>query len=276
MAATKIDTRIDFETAKKYDQLDLIDWKTKYGDFQFYLRKGLNELQYNVGANVSKNPQSGEYIRPFVDPVMGEPLNLNEVLNQEDTWLDVGGHLALFAIRMVKQFPKIKKVISYEALPHNVSFAVENIKLNEVEGQCEFVQKAILPDNSEKVDFFISMDSGKHSIIPVRGREVITVNGININDAIKESGCTAIKMDVEGAEYPLIKAVTDWSNIRVCVVEWHFNAMGSYKKGDSNARVNMFNEIMEIMKANFDTIRVRPNVENQKNFITHFVALKTK
>lgn len=274
--ATTIDTRIDFATAKKYDQLDLVDWKTKYGDFQFYLRKGLNELQYNVGANVAKNPQSGEYIRPFVAESMGTPMNINEALNQEDTWLDIGGHLGLFAIRMVKQFPKIKKVISYEALPHNVSFAVENIKINGYDGVCEFVQKAILPDDSPNIEFFISNDSGKHSIIPVRGREVITVPGVNINDAIRESGCTAIKMDVEGAEYPLIKAVTDWSGIRMVIVEWHFNAMRSLKKEDSNARVNMFHEIMEIMEANFDTIRRLPNVEHQKNFITHFVAMKTK
>ena len=54
-----MDTRIDFNTAKKFDQLELIDWKTKYGDFQFYIRKGLNEIKYNVGTNVSKSPKSG-------------------------------------------------------------------------------------------------------------------------------------------------------------------------------------------------------------------------
>jgi FkbM family methyltransferase len=270
-----MDTRIDFETAKKFDQLDLVDWKTQYGDFQFYLRKGLKELQYNVSANVARSETSGEYIRPFVHPNMGTPLNLTETLNREDTWLDVGGHLGLFAIRMAKQFPKIKKVVSYEALPHNTSFALENIKLNGLEETCEFVQKAIVPDNSESIDFFISSDSGKHSIIPVKGRDVISVPAVNINDVIKETGATAIKMDVEGAEYSLLKAVTDWSQIRVVVIEWHFNAMRPLKKGDSNARVNMFHEIMEIMEKNFDHVRRWPNAEYQKNFITHFVALKT-
>ena len=269
-----MDTRIDFKTAKEFDQLELVDWKTKYGDFQFYIRKGLKELQYNIGANVAKNPGSGEYIKPFVSEKLGPPVNITEVLNRDDVWLDVGGHLGFFAIRMAKQFPKIKKIISYEALPHNMSFALENIKLNKFEGTCEFVQKAIVPDDSPEVSFFISTDSGKHSIIPVKGRDIITVPAININDALKSSGATAMKMDVEGAEYALIKAVKDWSQLRTVVIEWHFNAMHSYKKGDSNFRVNMFNEIMKIMEDNFTTVRRLPGVEHHKHFITHFVAMK--
>jgi FkbM family methyltransferase len=269
-----MDTRIDFKTAQKHNQLDLIDWKTKYHDFQFYVRKGLNEVQYNIGANVAKNPKSGEYIRPFVAEAMGPPMDINAVLNQDDTWLDIGGHLGFFAIRMCKQFPKIKEVISYEALPHNVSFYVENVKLNTLEKTCNVIQQAIVPNDIPSVDFFISSDSGKHSIIPVRGRDIISVPAININDVIAKHNPTCLKMDVEGAEYSLIKAVKDWSGIRICIIEWHFNAMRPLKKNDKNARVNMFNEIMAIMEANFDVIRKRPNVENQKNFITHFVALK--
>jgi hypothetical protein len=132
-----------------------------------------------------------------------------------------------------------------------------------------------VPNDSPTISFFISSDSGKHSILPVKGRENITVPAININDAIKQSGATAIKMDVEGAEYHLIKAVTDWSQIRVAVVEWHFNAMRTLTK-DKNYRVTLFQEIIDIFKQNgFDTIRALPNVEYGKNFITHFVAMKT-
>lgn len=268
-----MDTRIDFNTAKKFNQLELIDWKTRYGDFQFWVRRGLNEVTYNVGTNVSRGPNSGEYIKPFVAKSMGEPLDVNTMLNREDTWLDIGGHMGFFAIRMAKQFPRIEKVISYEALPHNVSFALENIKLNGVESRCEVVQKAISPTDEEKIDFFISTDSGKHSILKIRGRENISVPAININDAIRESGATAIKMDVEGAEYELIKAVTDWSQIRVIVVEWHFNALRALRKGKDH-RTQLFGEIMQILEENFDAIRKLPNVAEGKNYITHFVAYK--
>jgi hypothetical protein len=44
---------------------------------------------------------------------------------------------------------------------------------------------------------------------------------------------------------------------------------------DKNYRVTLFQEIMSILGKNFDTIRQLPNVEYGKNFITHFVAIKT-
>jgi FkbM family methyltransferase len=265
-----MDTRIDFNTAKKFDQLELINWKTKYGDFQFYIRKGLNELKYNVGTNVSKNPKSGEYIKPLTSSAYGPEMDVNEVFNQEDTWLDVGGHIGLFAIRMARQFPKIKNVVSYEALPHNASFALENIELNELSGNCSVVQKAIVPGEEKEIEFFISSDSGKHSILPIRGREILNVPAININEAINEHGATAIKMDVEGAEYELLKAVTDWSKVRILIIEYHF----MYKPLKTN-RVEKFQEIVSILEQNFDTVRKIDAVEYGKNFITHIVALKT-
>jgi len=264
-----MDTRIDFKTAQKFNQLELIDWKTRYADFQFYIRKGLNEIKYNVGTNVSKSPKSGEYIKPLTSAAYGPEMDVNAVFNQEDTWLDVGGHIGLFAVRMAKQFPKIKKILAYEALPHNASFAIENIAINGVNAECEVIQKAIVPGNEETIDFFISNDSGKHSILPIRGREVMHLPAVNINDAIAEHGATAIKMDVEGAEYELIKAVTDWSNIRVLIVEYHF----MYKPLKAN-RVQKFQEIISILENNFDVVRKIDAVEYGKNFITHVVAIK--
>ena len=264
-----MDTRIDFKTAEKIGLLEKINWKTKYGNFNFYVRRGMQEVQYNVGTNVSKNPNSGEYIKPFTSPMFGEPLNVSEILDREDTWLDIGGHMGFFAARMLKQFPKIKKVYAYEALPHNMSFGIQNIKENGLEGSCEFIQKAIVSDNSDNVPFFISTDSGKHSIVQIRGREQITVPAININEAIKQHGITAFKMDVEGAEYELIKAIEDWSNIRIAIVEWHF----MYRPNKNN-RVPRFQEMMEIFNNNFDEVRVIPNVEHGKYFITHFVGIK--
>jgi FkbM family methyltransferase len=266
-----MDPRIDFKTAQRFGQVELIDWHTKYGDFQLYVRRGLNEVKYNVGQNFARNPKSGEYIYPFSAKNMGgAELNIDSLLNREDTWLDIGGHLGFFPIRMVRQFPRIKKVVSYEALPHNVTFALENLKLNGVTN-CEMIQKAISPDDRESVDFFISNDSGKHSILRVKGRESIQVPSININAAIEQSGATAIKMDVEGAEYYLIQAVRDWSNIRLAVIEWHFNAMKSIKSG---TRASLFQDTIRILENNFDEVRRIPGVEHGKHFITHFAAIK--
>ena len=76
-------------------------------------------------------------------------------------------------------------------------------------------------------------------------------------------------MDVEGAEYELIKAVTDWSSVRIIIIEYHF----MYKPLKAN-RVQKFQEIVSILEENFDVVRKIEAVEYGKNFITHVVALK--
>lgn len=268
-----MDTRIDFKTALKLNLLELIDWKTDYGDFKIYIRKGFTEKLYNLGTNLSKNAEKGEYIKPFILSNYGPPMNIYEVLDREDIWLDIGGHLGFFAIRMLSQFPKIKKIISYEALPHNVSFAIENLKLNGLSEKCEFIQKAIVYNNEEFIDFYISTDTGKHSIVPIKGRDKIKVPAININDVIELHKPTAIKMDVEGAEYKLIKEIKDWSNIRLAIIEWHFNSMRP--SFNNKNKQESFYEALNIFKNNgFNTIRKIENVENKKTYITHFVAIK--
>ena len=74
-------------------------------------------------------------------------------------------------------------------------------------------------DDTKNVDFFLAWDSGKHSLLPVRGRTQVTVPAKNFSEALKEATC--LKMDVEGAEYDLIKSVEDWSNIRIAIIEYH-------------------------------------------------------
>jgi hypothetical protein len=65
--------------------------------------------------------------------------------------------------------------------------------------------------------------------------------------------------------------VTDWSNIRLVVVEWHFNAMKSIKTG---TRASLFQDAIRILEQNFDEVRKIPGVEHKKHFITHFAAIK--
>jgi hypothetical protein len=76
-------------------------------------------------------------------------------------------------------------------------------------------------------------------------------------------------MDIEGAEYDIIKAVDDWSGIRIALVEYHF-----HYRVLSKDKAAKFKEIIEIFRQNFDDIYVYPGVEDTKNWITHFAAVK--
>jgi hypothetical protein len=139
--------------------------------------------------------------------------------------------------------------------------------MNEVQDRCEIIEKAIVTGNESEVEFFLSQDSGKHSVHPVKGRPSIMVPAENINEVLKKVNC--IKMDIEGMEYEMIKAVTDWSKIKLAIIEYHFHYSWLL-----DHRVEKFNEVMEIMSNNFDRVFVNNRASTHKHFITHFAGFK--
>lgn len=263
------DVLISLEEARERGLLIHAKKDTPYFNYSLFVRSE-DEVKYNINQNISKTATGGEYFSPLFRTdwnTNGHQFQL-ENLDQEDVWLDAGGHIGIFATRLLTQFPRIKKVLSYEPFQNNIEFAELNLNENGVGNRCEMIEAALVPNiDTKNVDFFLAWDSGKHSVLPIRGRTQVTVPAKNFNDALKEATC--LKMDVEGLEYDLIKSVEDWSNIRIAIVEYHFH----YRNLSKN-RVEKFNEILDIFKANFDDIYVCPNVENTKTWITHFAAVK--
>jgi len=256
------------EEARTAGTLRLITKKTKYHEYQFLVRSQ-SEIDLNVYQNVSVKPTGGEYFSPlFAEKYRhGFPSLSLEDLNKEDIWIDAGAHIGLFATRMLTQFPRIQKVIAYEPFPANIEFAKANLILNNVADRCEIVEKALVPNDDTETNLYLSTDSGKHSTLHINKRQITTVSAENINVAISKGTC--LKMDVEGLEYDLIKAVRDWSNIRIAIIEYHFH----YTHLSKN-REEKFEEIMQIMRNNFDRIYVNALAASSKHFITHFAAVK--
>ena len=262
------DVLISLDEARQRGTLLHTTRETPYYNYSFYVRSE-DEIKYNIAQNISKTPSGGEYFAALFRPdwnINGHQFQL-EQLDREDVWLDAGGHIGLFATRLLTQFPRIKKVISYEPFGANCEFARLNLNENHVGDKCEVKEVALVADDSESVDFFLAFDSGKHSMLDIRGRQKTTVPATNFNEALKEATC--LKMDIEGLEYDLIKSVEDWSNIRIALVEYHFH----YRNLSKN-RQQKFQEIMEIFRNNFDDVYVNPGVENTKTWITHFAAVK--
>ena len=264
------DVLSSIKEARESGSLRICEKKTQYHEYQFLVRSE-EEIKFNISQNISTKPTGGEYFKPLFLPQYaqdGNPLTLDD-LNQEDTWLDAGGHIGIFATRLLTQFPRIKKVYSYEPFHNNVEFAEENLKLNNVSNRCEVIERAIVSGNEKEVEFFLSQDSGKHSVHPIRGRQVTKVPAENINTIIQEKGINCIKMDIEGMEYDMIKSVTDWSKIKLVIVEYHFH----YSWLLDN-RASKFNEVLDIIRSNFDRVFVNPRTATSKHFITHFAGFK--
>jgi FkbM family methyltransferase len=265
------DVLCSIEEARQAGTLQVYEKQTKYHDYRFLVRSE-EEIKFNISQNISTKPTGGEYFKPLFIPHYSQdgesPMDIED-LNHPDVWLDAGAHIGIFATRVLTQFPRVQKVYCYEPFHNNVEFALHNIEMNNIQDRCEVIEKAIVTDNEPEVEFFLSQDSGKHSVHPVKGRPSIIVPAENINDIIRDKGITCIKMDIEGMEYEMIKAITDWSKLRLVIIEYHFHYSWLL-----DHRAEKFNEVLAIIANNFDRVFVNQSAATHKHFITHFAGFK--
>jgi len=197
----------------------------------------------------------------IVDSVLrkGEYLKKMSYSNN-DIWLDVGANIGMFALSVSS---RVGKIYSYEPEPENFNIALKNINSNI--DNAEVFCSAVIGGNEKKVDFFLGKSPMSYSQHVKRGRRKVTVNAENINDLIDKHGINCLKLDCEGAEYGIIKAVRDWGRIEKIVCEYHFNMLK-----DKNH--NMYFEIMTIICNNFsitDYLKAP-----RKHWLTTFYAIK--
>ena len=151
-----------------------------YKDLSFYIREGTND-DFIVKEN--------SYIF----------LNFNE----NDIWLDAGGNIGTFACKFAN---KVKQIISFEPDGENSLLFEQNVKYNNIANNVLY-KKALVHNDDKIIQFYLCTGKNKatHSVIKKRGRDIIEVQCENINDIITKHNINKIKMDIEGAEYELIK-----------------------------------------------------------------------
>lgn len=179
--------------------------------------------------------------------------------NKEDVWLDIGGNIGAFA---VNYSDKVCAIISYEPDKENIELFKKNIEFNKVNNSI-LVEKAVIDNFDTEVEFFLNVkkNKGAHSMFVKRGRQKVVVPSININEVLKEVQPNKIKMDVEGGEYQLIKAIEDWGNIEEFIFEYHISILR-----DSNGL--KLKELYGILNNNFSYVNGKGHDNLGKNWIT--------
>lgn len=164
------------------------------------------------------------------------------ILTKDDIWLDAGGNIGAFSNEFNEE---VKQIISFEPDKENFELMVRNTKdLKNVINN----NLALVGNNDKERSFFLNVkrNKGTHSFLVKRGRDKVTVNCVNINEVIKKYNINKIKMDVEGAEYELIKVI-NFTNITEIVLEFHFSML----KDKDHSK---FDEIIEILESNFNKV----------------------
>ena len=133
-----------------------------------------------------------------------------------EKWMDCGGNVGAFALLACKLGAE---VTVYEPDPFNVDMIERNLKLNGFEATVK--QAALVHDDRKSVTLFIGNNSQvwRNSIVRKWNNKGIKVPCLNFDDEAK--GFDACKMDIEGAEMPILENTA--ATFKKLVYEWSFD-----------------------------------------------------
>lgn len=148
---------------------------------------------------------------------------LGFTVEPDDIWADLGVNIGSFSIF---SSGVAKSVHGFEAEKKNFEIANENKKRNHRENLI-IEHAAIMPDSYDKefVTLYVNEDekqAWRHTVFKTNWKTKATlVKAVRFSDAIKGANC--VKMDIEGAEIPILMEKPSLSHIKKLVFEWSFD-----------------------------------------------------
>lgn len=140
-----------------------------------------------------------------------------------ERWMDCGGNVGAFALLACSAGAE---VVVYEPDPYNCDLIEKNLKLNGFRANVH--QSALVHDNRQSVTLFIGNNNNvwRNSIVKKWNNLGIKVPCTNFDAAAR--GFTACKMDIEGAEMPILE--NSKASFDKLVYEWSFDIDPSLKR----------------------------------------------
>lgn len=180
-------------------------------------------------------------------------------LNATDRWLDAGSNIGIFAVDVAD---KVDAVISYEPELENCTI----IKKNTKKFDNVSVVPAMVGDKTEARSFYLGKTPMSYSGLIKRGRTEIKVPCVDINDIIVMNQINCLKLDIEGSEYEVIKAITpaNWKKINQLVCEFHLNILRDIKTKEK------YNEIISILKKHFTVHNYKVDTKGAWHAVFYF------
>lgn len=134
-----------------------------------------------------------------------EPMNthiIDSLLNEGDTFLDIGAHIGYYTLIASKIVGETGKVFAFEPDPTNFALLNRNIEANKCKNVTA-VQKAV-SNKTETTKLYISPDNtGDNRIYDIHlGWESTDIETITIDDYFKDypKQIDFVKMDIQGSE----------------------------------------------------------------------------
>lgn len=172
-------------------------------------------------------------------------------LRKTDVLLDVGAHIGIYSAWAA---PLVKRVIAVEPEATNIKLLQHNLHTLK---NVTILPLALIGANDERkvVTFFVQgANTVGHSIHHFRGRGSVEVTARSATQLMLKEKVTVIKLDCEGAEYPIILDAPFPPLVRAVVMEMHFGKQ-SFRDWSKEAHKAM-------LKQKFKAVHA-PNLENR-------------
>jgi len=174
--------------------------------------------------------------------------------DKKDVWMDIGAHIGVFTCLIA---PKVKHVYSYEPEPENFGLLKDNIEANGLKNVSAYNSAVVADEQPTHDNFYVydNTNTGLHSFKQRpngKVKDTLTVSCENINAIIGDCQITGVKMDCEGMEYELLKAIRPeyWKQIRELIFEFHPTL---YEDGKAKR-----DEIIQLLRDKFILFNVIP------------------
>ena len=144
-------------------------------------------------------------------------------IKENDTIIDVGGHIGLFML-FCEQFCPKGKIYCFEPASDNYRIFLDNIKLNNFKNIFSFNIAVSKQDGN--IPLYLNDDASGHSIF-LKNSNSIQVDSITLQkifDLNNIKKCNLLKLDCEGSEYEIIDSLPEnyFSMIDKMIIEYHF------------------------------------------------------
>ena len=174
-------------------------------------------------------------------------------LNKQQNWLDIGANIGSFSVAI---FDKVYRINAYEPERQNFEILRKNLNLNRCPN-AEGFEEAITGNDDSEISFYVYEGTNKavHTTLTTgENRREVKVKAKNIVNILQKYPSVNIKMDIEGGEYDVIKAIHEanlFDKIDQLIFEYHFSFLEDWPQQTK------FKELQEILEPHFDSSKTK-------------------
>ncbi len=183
-----------------------------------------------IALDVSDHPTS--LVRDEVKWCLEEDLYGIESIDfhKNDIIIDIGANIGMVSLYIAKRFPSVN-LLSYEPIPTNYFYLMQNIKNNGVEN----IQAFSLAITKDRRDLDMIIQSASNTgggtaclrNMKLEGHEYHRVKSITLDDIFIANNigrCRLLKIDCEGSEHEILRHSGVLNKIDYLSAEFHINS----------------------------------------------------